>query len=223
MDHREQKGHIEAEIPASAVDEALRAVEQAEARRAVDAPAPGEAGGDAGTDAGGAARLAAELDLSQALARETKQKLDEVHDRWLRAVADLENYRKRAQREKEEVQKFGIERLLLDLLPVLDNLDRALAVAPAGDPLVDGVKLVRASLEQVLGRHGVKPFSALGQRFDPARHEALLQVPTTDAEPGTVVLEHGRGFTLADRLVRPAMVGVAVAPAPAGAGGGEAA
>jgi molecular chaperone GrpE len=74
------------------------------------------------------------------------------------------------------------------------------------------VKLVRASFEQALGRHGVKGFSALGQPFDPARHEALMQVPTAEAAPGTVVVEHARGYTLHERLVRPAMVGVAVAP-----------
>ena len=90
------------------------------------------------------------------------ERLKEAHERMLRAAADLENYKKRAQREKEELQKFGNERLLKDLLPVLDNLDRALAAAPADDPLVAGVTLVRASFEQVLGRYGVKSFSAMG-------------------------------------------------------------
>jgi molecular chaperone GrpE len=127
-------------------------------------------------------------------------------------VADLENYRKRAQKEREEVQKFGVEKLVKDLLPVLDNLDRALAAAASDDPLVAGVKLVRGTFEQTLARQGVKGFSALGQPFDPARHEALMQVPSADAEPGTVVVEHARGFTLHERLLRPAMVGVAVAP-----------
>ena len=81
--------------------------------------------------------------------------------------------------------------------------------------LAAGVRLVRATLEQGLAKHGVAAFSALGQRFDPALHEALLQVPTRDGPPGTVVLEHARGFTLNDRLVRPALVGVAVEPPPA--------
>ncbi len=141
----------------------------------------------------------------------------------MRAVADLENYKKRAVKEREEVQKFGVEKLVKDLLPVLDNLDRALAAAQPGDTLVDGVKLVRASFEQALARHGVKGFSALGQPFDPARHEALMQVPTADAAPGTVVLEHARGFTLNERLVRPAMVGVAVALPQGSPGSGGAA
>jgi molecular chaperone GrpE len=141
----------------------------------------------------------------------------------VRAVADLENYKKRAVRERDEVQKFGAEKLLKDLLPVKDNLDRALAAAAPDDPLVAGVKLVRSTFEQALSRHGVKSFSALGQPFDPARHEALMQVPSAAAAPGTVVTELARGFTLNERLVRPAMVGVSVAP-PAGApeGGGAA-
>jgi molecular chaperone GrpE len=150
-------------------------------------------------------RLRAELDRVAAKAREE-------HDRLLRSAADLENYRKRAAREREEIQRFGLERLVKDLLPVVDDLDRALAATPPGDPLAEGVRLVRASFERVLGRHGVVGFSALGEPFDPALHEALVQVPSADAAPGTVVLEHARGFKLNDRLVRPAMVGVAVAP-----------
>jgi molecular chaperone GrpE len=85
------------------------------------------------------------------------------------------------------------------------------------------VKLVRASLEQALARHGVTCFSALGQPFDPSRHEALLQVATADHPPGTVVVEHARGFLLNERLARPAMVGVAMAPAPGPAKPAEAA
>ena len=108
--------------------------------------------------------------------------------------------------------------MLKDLLPVLDDLERALASAPEGDPLVKGVQLVKAGFEQALARHGVKAFSAMGQPFDPALHEALLQVPTAEAAPGTVVLEHARGFTLNERLIRPAMVGVATAPPSGGEG-----
>jgi molecular chaperone GrpE len=135
-------------------------------------------------------------------------------------VADLENYRKRAQREREEVQKFGIERVVKDLLPVVDNLDRALAAAPEGDPLAGGVKLVLKVLEEALARHGVQTFRALGETFDPRRHEAIMTVATAEQPPGTIVLEHGRGFSLHDRLIRPALVGVAAAPeAPPGGAG----
>jgi molecular chaperone GrpE len=158
------------------------------------------------------ASLRAQLELSTAKGRETLERLKEEHERHLRAAADLENYKKRAAREREDVQRFGNEKLLKDLLPAVDGLDRALAAAPPEGPLAEGVRLVRASLEQALAKHGVAAFSALGERFDPALHEALLQVPTAEKPPGTVVLEHARGFKLHDRLVRPAMVGVAVAP-----------
>jgi len=214
MAESENKGSFKADIPTDAVEEALRSVErvtgagvaeQGDVALEVEGDPPGDGDGEAGS-------LQAQLDLSQALGRETQKKLEDVHDRWVRSVADLENYRKRAQKERDEVQKFGVEKLVKDLLPVLDNLDRALAAAAAADPLVAGVKLVRSSLEQVLARQGVKGFSALGLPFDPARHEALMQVPTGEAAPGTVVVEHARGFSLHERLIRPAMVGVAVAP-----------
>ena len=172
------------------------------------------------------ASLAAQLDLAQEKGRETFGKLKEEHEARLRASADLENYRKRAARERDEVQKFGVERLLKDLLPVADNLDRALAAAPEGDPMVTGVKLVRKVLEEALARHGVEVFSAMGKPFDPRFHEALAQLDAPGAEPGTVVLEHGRGFLLSGRLVRPAMVAVAgpraVAAEERGAGGPQA-
>jgi molecular chaperone GrpE len=221
MADSQEKGKFRANIPEDAVAAALRSVE-----RAAKATSPGTAGEPPDADPidveapyGDAvspemASLQAQLELSQALGRETQKKLEDAHDRWLRAAADLENYKKRAQREREDVQKFGVEKLVKDLLPVIDNLDRALAAAAADDPLVTGVKLVRSTFEQVLTRHGVGAFSAMGQIFDPSRHEALMQVPTSDVVPGTVVLEHARGFTLHDRLIRPAMVGVAVALRP---------
>jgi molecular chaperone GrpE len=218
-----EKGAFSADIPQGAIEEALRSVEKAGAQaeaevRGEEAPAAGveEAPAPGAEDAAAErARLAAQLDLSLQKGRETLERLKEEHDRFLRAAADLENYKKRAAREREEAQKFANERLLKDLIPVLDNLERALAAAPEGDPLAKGVKLVLRAFEEALGRHGVKGFSALGQPFDPRLHEAVMQVAASgDQPPGTVVLEHGRGFLLNDRLVRPAMVGVAVGPDP---------
>ncbi len=223
----EKKGRVSADIPADAVEEALRAVERS---RSPEEPggeveARGEAGGEEG---GGSAaprapedaaaerdRLAAELELSQAKGRELMEKLRAEHDRMLRAAADLENHKKRAQRERDEVQRYGNERLVKDLIPVVDNLERALRAAPADDPLSGGVRLVLRQIEETLGRYGVVCYSALGQPFDPRLHEALMQVTTDEKPAGTVVVEHGRGFLLHERLVRPAMVGVA---APAGEG-----
>ncbi|RKG98160.1 nucleotide exchange factor GrpE [Corallococcus sp. CA047B] len=180
--------------------------------------------------------LRAQLDFSQAKARETLERLKEAHERAkdfqeraLRAAADLENYRKRAQKEKEDVQKFGAEKLLKDLLPVMDNLDRALDAASKStdfDSFQKGVAMTRKSFEDALSRHGVKGFSAKGQPFDPRLHEAIQQVETAEVAAGHVVYEVARGFHLNERLVRPAMVVVArapeVAPPPAAAAVAEA-
>ncbi len=216
----DSKGAFQADIPANAVEDALRSVERiSKGEPEVPAASAGEgvtvevAAGDDPL-AREVESLRAQLELSTAKGRETLEKLKDEHERLLRAAADLDNYKKRAAREREEVQKFGVERLVKDLLPVVDGLDRALAAAAPDDPLAAGVRLVRASLEQALAKHGVTGFSALGETFDPAFHEALMQVPTRERPPGTVVLEHARGFKLNDRLVRPAMVGVAVEPPP---------
>ncbi len=220
MTESDDKGAFQADIPENAIEEALRSVEKVargeprpaeDAQGAPEVPLEVEPAGapDAARELEG---LRAQVELSQAKGRETMEKLRDTHDRLLRATADLENYKKRAAKEREEIQRFGIERVLKDLLPVLDGLDRALGAAPQDDPLADGVRLVRASLEQALAKHGVVGFSALGERFDPAVHEALMQVPTGDKPAGTVVLEHARGFRLHERLIRPAMVGVAVEP-----------
>jgi molecular chaperone GrpE len=160
--------------------------------------------------------------MSQDRARQVFEQLRGEHDRLLRATADLENYKKRAAREKEEVLRYGNERLLKEILPVVDNLDRALAAAPEGDPLVAGVEMIRRVLLDVLGRYGVKGFSARGQTFDPRFHEALMMVASAEHPPGTVLEEQARGFMLHDRLLRPAAVVVAAAPAAPAAGGGGA-
>jgi molecular chaperone GrpE len=160
--------------------------------------------------------LRAQLEFSQGESRKLMARLKDDHERSLRAAADLENYKKRAQKEKEEVQKFGSEKLLKDLLPVIDNLDRAMDAAaktPDFASFHKGVAMTRKSFEDTLARHGVKAFSAKGQPFDPRLHEAVQQVETAEVPAGHVAFEVVRGFHLNDRLVRPAMVVVARAPA----------
>ncbi len=210
------KGSFSADIPQSVLDDALEAVDKRDEGQGQDAAAPGA------EPSSELEKLRVQLELSQAAGQETFAKLKEEHDRRLRAAADLENYKKRVQREKEELERFGNERLVKDILPVVDNLDRALAAAPPDDPLAGGVKLVLKVLEEALGRHGVKSFHALGQPFDPKVHEAIMAVPAGDQPPGTVVIQHGRGFLLNDRLVRPALVAVAAPPTAPGDGGGTA-
>jgi|SRR5581483_1846047 molecular chaperone GrpE len=133
-----------------------------------------------------------------------------VDDRLLRLAADFDNYKKRALRERHEYVAFANERLVKELLPILDDLDRALQAASEHEEaqLEEGVRLVHRSLEQLLQREGVKEIDTSG-RFDPHVHEALLAQPVEDAESGAVVDVVQKGYTLGDRVVRPARVIVA--------------
>jgi molecular chaperone GrpE len=158
---------------------------------------------------------ATEVDaLATALAaKETEAK--DNYDRFVRAVADLDNFKKRTQRERAETLRFAQEPLIRDLLPVVDNLERAVTHAQSGDngqPLVEGVGLVLRSLLDLLEKHGVARIDARGERFDPNRHEALARVERADEEPNRVVDQYQPGYLLHDRLLRPAQVTVSARP-----------
>lgn len=135
-------------------------------------------------------------------------------DKFLRERADLENYRKRVQREKEEILKYGNENLILEVLPAVDNMERAIAHASEeGHAVIEGVKLTLSMLQGVLKKFGVTAVeSSPGTPFDPAFHQAMAQVETADQQPNTVVSEYQKGYLLNERLLRPAMVTVAIAP-----------
>ena len=214
MPNDSDQGAFSADIPEAAIADALAAVERRagadEVRIEVEPPEASAAEAPRGE----VERLRAELEESQARARQVFQQLKDEHDRLLRTAADLENYKKRAARERDEVLRYGIERLVKELLPVLDNLARALAAGPPDDPLASGVEMTRRLLEEALGHFGVKGFSAKGERFDPRVHEALMMVATEAVLPGLVVEEQQRGYFLHDRLIRPAAVVVAAAPPP---------
>lgn len=158
---------------------------------------------------------AAELaNLRERLATVEKEKNDN-YERLLRAAADLDNFRKRARREQDDARLKAREDLLKEILPGIDNLERALAAAGASDdPIAQGVRMVLKQFHTALERVDVKAFEAVGQPFDPTRHEAIAQVESGDHPPGTVVTELQRGYTNGPRLLRPAMVTVAKAPAP---------
>jgi molecular chaperone GrpE len=135
-------------------------------------------------------------------------------DKFLRERADLENYRKRAQREKEDLLKYGNETLLLEILPVIDNMERALdhASEESLSAVIEGVELTRSMLVAVLKKFGVTPVESKGKMFDPAYHQAMTQVESSDDAPNTVVDEFQKGYMLNDRLLRPALVSVSAAP-----------
>ena len=137
-----------------------------------------------------------------------------VDDRLLRLAADFENYKKRAARERQEYVALANERLIAELIPILDDLERALSAAEEHQEaqLEEGVRLVHRSLAGLLERHGVKAIETEG-RFDPHVHEALLSQPS-EAEEGSVIDVVQKGYKLGDRVVRPARVVVAAAPPP---------
>jgi molecular chaperone GrpE len=141
-----------------------------------------------------------------------EQQQPEQDDRLLRLAADFENYKKRAARERQEYVRLANERLIAELIPILDDLERALSAAEQHEEgqLEEGVRLVHRSLAGLLERHGVKPIETDGQ-FDPHVHEALLSQPS-EAEEGSVIDVVQKGYKLGERVVRPARVVVAAAP-----------
>ncbi|MBL8918218.1 MAG: nucleotide exchange factor GrpE [Myxococcaceae bacterium] len=228
MSQPDEKGSFSTNIADDLINEALKSVEKAKAAvRGEAPPAADPAAAESATTAppGPAPEpqaddelneLKTQLELSMAKGRELMGKVKDEHERMLRAVADLENFKKRAQKEKDEVQKFGNEKLLKDFLPVVDNFDRALGHASQSgdlDSLKKGVEMIRKLFEDTLARHGVKSFASKGQPFDPNRHEAMSAAETDEVPPNHVFSEYLRGYTLNERLVRPALVVVSKAKA----------
>jgi molecular chaperone GrpE len=149
-------------------------------------------------------------DLEELTAR--AQKADVYLELAQRTKADFENYRKRAAREATAAQERGVVKLTRELLPAVDNLDRALEAAASssdGSDLLTGIKLVHAEVLAALARVGVEPFSAQGEQFDPSCHEAVAQQPVEGAEAGTVAEVYQRGYRLGETVIRPARVLVA--------------
>ena len=154
----------------------------------------------------------AELTLEEQLAAKEKESR-ENWDRFLRERADLENYRKRVSREKEELLAYGTKSLIEEILPVVDSLERALAHASEDGigAVVEGIRMTHGMLLTALKKFNVTPIEAAGTPFDSAFHQAMSQVPTDEHEPNTVVEEYQKGYMLKDRLLRPSMVTVATA------------
>lgn len=151
----------------------------------------------------------------------TEAEIADVKDQLLRTLAELENTRKRAQREKQETAQFSITKFARELLGVVDNLDRALAFVPDStsdndnvQQFHEGVSITQKELYKVLEKFDIKEVAALDTSFDPNLHQAMVELPCDDKPAGTVIQEMQKGFTISGRLLRPALVGVAKAPVP---------
>lgn len=137
------------------------------------------------------------------------------YDKYLRAVADLDNYRKRAEKEKSDAITFANEKLIEEILPVIDNFERALSHANGEEnleSLKQGIGLISGQMAALLKKFGIEEIKAAGEKFDPAMHHAISEEESSEAEPGTVVREFQKGYLLKGRLLRPAMVAVARKP-----------
>lgn len=146
--------------------------------------------------------------------------LDKLKQEVLYAQAETQNVRRRLEKEKADATAYAATSFARDMLSIADNLARALAAIPpslredeAIKPLLTGIEMTGKELETVFQRNGITKIEALGQRLDPNRHQAMIELESADAEPGTVIQEMQAGYTIRDRLLRPALVGVAKAPA----------
>jgi molecular chaperone GrpE len=183
----------------AAMREAVAAVEGVESGAKADPP------GD-----GGAAEVA-----------RLRQETADLRDRSMRTLADFDNYRKRAERERNELKRYALLEPLREFLTVADNLDLALSAQGSADDLKRGVEMIHRQMTELLRRFGAVEVPAVGQPFDPTVHEAVAREESAEVKAPTVVAELRRGYKMHDRLLRPAMVKVAV-PKEGGASGGGA-
>lgn len=144
---------------------------------------------------------------------------DDLRDKFMRALADAENSRKRSERDRREAEQYGGSKLARDLLPVFDNMKRAVSAVPeeardANKAMIEGVELTMRELLNVFKKHGIHPISPeVGDRFDPQHHEAMFEAPLPGTTAGEIIQVEADGFMLHDRLLRPARVGVSSMPA----------
>ncbi|MEA3052202.1 MAG: molecular chaperone GrpE [Sphingomonadales bacterium] len=171
---------------------------------------------ETGEEAQGAGDGAAEEQAPDQDFSELAKELEQVRQHVLYAQAETQNVRRRLEQEKQTVAAYAATGFARDVLSVKDNLDRALAAIPEDlrqdermKALIAGIEATGRELDTVFQRNGITRVEALGQPLDPHRHQAMLEVPTDDAEPGTIVQEMQAGYMIKDRLLRPALVGVA--------------
>jgi molecular chaperone GrpE len=140
---------------------------------------------------------------------ELRRERDAVQDRLLRTAAEFDNYRKRMDRERRDLAEYTAGEVMSELLPIIDNLERALQAAAPDDPLRKGVELIHRQMLDMLRKRGVKPIEALGTDFDPNFHQAVIHETSAEHREGEVMEELQRGYVVGERLLRPAMVKVA--------------
>jgi molecular chaperone GrpE len=171
----------------------------------------------AGSSSGGAAAAAAgplTFELEAEIER-LKDELQQTKEQSLRAMADAQNIRRRAEQDVEKAHKFGLERFISELLPVADNLERSLEAAAANSDLktlIEGVELTLKTLQNSLEKQQLMPVNPVGEPFDPQLHQAMTAIANADCEPNTVLNVFQKGYTLHGRLLRPAMVVVSKKP-----------
>jgi molecular chaperone GrpE len=150
---------------------------------------------------------AVQSDLDELQARAAER--DEFLALAQRTQADFDNFRKRAAREQQAAERRGVSRVVRELLPALDNLDRALAATAADDQLAEGIRLIQAELLGAMAKVGIEHYSPKGEPFDPTVHEAMVSQPVEGAEPGTIVEVYQQGYRFDGEVIRPAKVVVA--------------
>ncbi|MEQ9465224.1 MAG: nucleotide exchange factor GrpE [Haliea sp.] len=180
-----------------------------------DALAAERSAAEAGADSPGAAPGDSESTPEELMAK-LEDDLNAARDAALRAHADAQNIKRRAEQDVEKARKFALESFSRELLPVVDNLERTLAVTAGHDetvkPIIEGVELTLKSFTDALRKFNIEPVDPEGEPFDPQLHQAMSMVENADVEPNTVIAVMQKGYTLNSRLVRPAMVMVSKAP-----------
>jgi molecular chaperone GrpE len=152
-----------------------------------------------------------ELAAANAKIAELEAKIKEMENRYLRLYADFENFRRRTRQEMEAAEKYRAQSLVSDLLPALDNFERALKIEADNEQaksILQGMEMVYRSVLDALKKEGVEAIEAVGKPFDPHLHQAVMQIEDSNYEPNTVVEEFQKGYKLKDRVIRPAMVKV---------------
>lgn len=208
MDHNDDTPEVSLDLDVqtgdleSAMRDAVAAVEEVERGAAGEAPEEEP-------------RAAQPAESSDPEVDELRREIADLRDRSMRTLADFDNFRKRAERERQELKKYALVEPLRDFLEIMDNLDLALAAAGSADDLKRGIQMIHRQMGDLLRRFGVQEVSALGQPFDPALHEAVSREEDPTVQAPTVTGEMRRGYKIHDRLLRPSMVKVSVPGEPA--------